>query len=76
MPNTNDELLLRRMGQNPYPHTPLYTKPYISNEKYEKMLEYQRWYYATMPAEQRAKYLLRKKNYIRKRRGSVYEKTI
>jgi len=35
----------------------------VSPETYEKMLAYQRWYYHTMPDEQRTKYLQRKRLY-------------
>jgi hypothetical protein len=44
----------------------------VSIETYEKMLAYQRWYYATMPDEQRAKYLERKKRYNALHRNGEY----
>lgn len=53
-------------------------KPTISNERYEKILEYNRNYYANMSVERKAEYIEMKKLYNRryreqKKRRSVAE---
>ena len=46
----------------------IHLKRTISNERYEKMLEYNRNYYANMSVERKAEYIEKKKLYNRKRR--------